>query len=260
MGSWRVADLQEVRPEAAVWSIFSNWASARYSIWQSNSTVIELKPFDELLAALSKKNRKLARQTLRRVKEDGVRWELLGQDGVEQATRSCLALHRESWRRRGISPEHLTRRFGSHVVAAAKLMSASGSGEIYEFRRDEEVIASDFVLAGHEYIASYLEGPSEYALRRFQVSSLFMWNWTNVALKRGIPTVNLLRGEERHKLRWNPKIMTNHRLILGRDRISFAPYAAYHLLRSKVAEYAKSEDTPAWIKPATDRLKGFFPR
>lgn len=260
MGFWHVADLQEVRPEAAAWGIFRGWAGSRARVQQSSCPVLDTRPWEELLTRLSKKNRKMARQTLRRAEEDGVRCERVGQDGVEQAGRSWLALHREQWRGRGINPEHLTPRFGSHMLAAAKRMSASGRGGIYEFRRGEEVVASDFVLVGCEYVATYLQGVNEYALRQFQINTLFMWNWTNVALERGIPTVNLLRGEERHKLRWNPKIIPNHRLILGRDRVSFAPYAAYHLLRSRAAEYAKSEDAPTWIEPLSDRLKGFFPK
>lgn len=72
--------------------------------------------------------------------------------------------------------------------------------------------------------------------------------------------MNLLRGVEQHKLRWNPEKVDNHRLILGKNRFSFAPYAAYHLLRSEAAQYAKSEDAPAWVKFATDRLKVFLPK
>jgi hypothetical protein len=69
-----------------------------------------------------------------------------------------------------------------------------------------------------------------------------------------------MRGVEQHKLRWNPKIIDNHRLILGQNRVSFAPYGAYHLLRSEATQIAKSEDAPAWVKFATDRLKGVLPK
>jgi len=146
------------------------------------------------------------------------------------------------------------------MLAAAKRMSASGCGGVYEFRRGKELVASDFVLLGQEYVAGYLQGASEYALRRYQINSLFTRNWADTALERGVPTVNLMRGVAQHKLRWNPKIIDNHRLILGQDRVSFAPYAAYHLLRSEAAQCAKSEDAPAWIKFATDRLKGLLPK
>jgi CelD/BcsL family acetyltransferase involved in cellulose biosynthesis len=260
VGSWQVADLQEVRPEAVAWAIFGGWYGPRAHVRQSSCPVVDAVPWEELLAGCSRSSREKARKAVRRAQEDGVRCELAVRDGVEQAARTWLDLHRKSWQGRGINPEHLTRRFCSHTLAAAKRMSASGCGGIYEFRRGEEVVASDFVLVGREYIVGYLQGANEYALRRFQVNSLFMWNWVKVALKHGAPTVNLLRGEEPHKLRWDPKIVANHRLILGRDRISFTPYAAYYLLGSRAADYSKSENAPAWIKSVLDRLKGFLPK
>jgi CelD/BcsL family acetyltransferase involved in cellulose biosynthesis len=258
MGSWHVADLQEVRPEAVAWDLFRGWDGPRVHTWQSNCTVVDAVSWEGLLTRCSRKVRNNARQTVRRAKEDGVRREVASRDEVEQAARRWLGLHRKSWQGKGINQEHLTRRFGSHILAAAKRMSASGSGEMHEFRQGEEVVASDFVLLGHEYVGSYLDGANEYAFRRFRTSALFTWNLMNVAFERGSPAVNMLRGEEPQKLRWNPEIVVNHRLILSRNRISFAPYAAYHLLRSKAAEYAKSEDAPAWIKPATEQLKGFL--
>jgi len=260
MDSWHVADLQEVRPKAVAWDIFRGWAWPRVHIRQSSCPVLDAKSWEELLVPLSRNGREKARKALRRAKADGIRCEVAGQRSVEQAARSCLALYRESWRRRGITSKHLNRRFGSHMLAAAKRMSASGCGGVYEFRRGKELVASDFVLLGQEYVAGYLQGASEYALRRYQINSLFTRNWADTALERGVPTVNLMRGVAQHKLRWNPKIIDNHRLILGQDRVSFAPYAAYHLLRSEAAQCAKSEDAPAWIKFATDRLKGFLPK
>jgi CelD/BcsL family acetyltransferase involved in cellulose biosynthesis len=258
MDAWHVADLQELRPTAVAWSIFRGWTGPRARAQQSECVEIKTKPWEELLKSLSKNGREKARKTLRRAEEDEVSCKPADHNGVERATRSWLALHREYWQDRGINPEHLTWRFSSHVLAAAKRMSASGSGRIYEFRRGEEVITSDFVLVGHEYVASYLHGANKYARGRFQLNALLMWNWANVAVECNLPTVSMLRGADEHKLRWNPKIIVNHRLILGKHRISFAPYATYHLLRSKVVEYTESEYAPSWIKPATDRLKKFL--
>ena len=260
MGSWHVADLQEVRPEAVAWDLFRWWAGPRAHTRQSACMILDAMPWEELLTRCSRKTRGNARRTVRRAEEDGIRCEMADQDGVEQAARTWLALHRKHWRERGITPEHLTRRFGSHALAAAKRMSASGIGGIYEFRLGEEVIGSDFLLLGHEYVGSYLDGASEYALHRYRMSALFAYSLMNVALERGSPTVNLLRGEEQQKLRWNPKVTVNHRLILGQDRISFAPYAAYQLLRSRAAEYARSESAPRWVKTAKSGYRALRPR
>lgn len=259
MDDWRVADLQELRPEAAAWGVFRGWTGLRRGIRQSNCLVVEARPWEELVMHLSRNRREKARKTIRRAEQDGVRCEPAGPEEAERAARRWLALHREYWRGRGITQEHLTGRFAAHMEAAARRMSASGCGAVYEFWRGGEVVASDFVTTGRDYVASYLQGANEYALRRFQVSSLFMWNWVNVALDRGVPTVSMLRGEEPYKFRWEPSVAANHRVVLGRDRVSFGLYAGYHAARSRAARYAKSEAAPRWVGSAADRLKGYMP-
>jgi CelD/BcsL family acetyltransferase involved in cellulose biosynthesis len=259
LDGWRVADLQELRPESAVWGVFKWWSGSRTSVRQSACLFIDAEPWEDLLAKLSKNGREKARKTIRRAREDGVRCEPAGPESAREAAGRWISLHKEYWWDRAVNPEHLTGRFGSFVSAAAERMSASGCGGIYEFWHDREVIASDFVVLGREYLGSYLHNANGYALRRFQLNSLFMHNWLNVAVERGIPTVNLLRGEEPYKLRWSPGVATNHRAILARDPASFGVYAGYHAVRSAAARYTKSEDAPEWIRSAAQRVKGLLP-
>jgi hypothetical protein len=257
---WRVADLQELRPEAAAWSVFERWPGSRTSVRQSVCLFIDTEPWEELLAKLSKNGREKARKTIRRAREDGVRCEPAGPDRAREAARRWISLHKEYWRDGAVNPEHLTGRFGSFVSDAAARMAGSGCGGIYEFWHDREVIASDFVVLGRDYLGSYLHNANGYALRRFQLNSLFMHNWINVALDRGIPTVSLLRGEEPHKLRWGPGVAANQRAILARDPASFGAYAGYHAARSAAARYTKSEEAPEWLRSAAQRVKGLLPR
>jgi CelD/BcsL family acetyltransferase involved in cellulose biosynthesis len=259
MDDWRVADLQELRPEAAAWDVFRRWSGFRASFRQSACLILDTQPWEELLAKLSKNGREKARKTIRRAREDGIRCELAGPDRAQEAARRWLALHKEYWRDRPVNPEHLTGRFGSFVLATTQRMSASDCGGIYEFWHGEEVVASDFVVAGHDYLGSYLHNANGYALRRYQVNSLFMHNWMNGALERSVPTVSMLRGEEPHKLRWRPRVAANHRAILARDPASFGVYAGYHAARSAAARYTKSEDTPEWVRSVAERLKGRLP-
>jgi len=255
MDGWRVADLQELRPEAVAWGLFERWPGLRASVRQSSCLSLEARPWDELLASLSRNGREKARKTIRRMEEDGISREPAGPEHAPEAARRWFALHKEYWQDREVNPEHLTGRFGSFVGAAARRMSASGCGGIYEFRCREEVVASDFVVAGHEYLGSYLHNASRYALSRYQVNSLFMHNWMDAALERGIPTVSMLRGEEPYKLRWRPKVAANYRAILARDPASFAVYAGYHTARSAAARYVKSEGSPNWVRSVARRLK-----
>ena len=97
---WQVADLQQLRPEAAAWGIFRRWDSFRTCVWQEGSPVIDVKPWDELVASLSKNHRSTVRRALRRVEEDGVRRRLARPEDAERAARRWVALHREVWRGR----------------------------------------------------------------------------------------------------------------------------------------------------------------
>lgn len=76
-----------------------------------------------------------------------------------------------------------------------------------------------------------------------------------IARDRGVPYINFYLGEDAYKLRWNPKTVPNHRMILGKSVAYWAPYAAYHVLRSKAVRYAKAEDSPQWTREAASRYR-----
>jgi len=250
INSWQVADLQQLRPEAAAWSIFRRWNGPRTHVWQDGCPIVDVKPWDELVAALSRNYRSTARRALRRAEADGVYCEVAGQDGVEQAARRLVVLHREAWQKRDIGPEHLTRRFESHIVAAACRMTDRGLGGITEFWRDGEVIISNFWVLGRDSVGTYVLGASREALRRYQWNSLYIRDAMNIARGRNNTHLDLLRGEEPYKLRWSSRTVPNYRLILGRNPVLWGPYAGYHALRSRARRYASSEDAPRWIEDA----------
>ena len=128
MGSWHVAELHELRPAAAAWAVFDEWAGPRTRVHQTNCPVIDVKSWDELLMSLKRKIRYDVRRNIRRADEDGVRCELVGPADAELAARNLIRLHREGWQGRGISAENLTRRFEAHLEAAARRMTARDSG------------------------------------------------------------------------------------------------------------------------------------
>jgi len=87
MDCWHVMDLQQLRPEAAAWSLFKNWSGPRTCIWQDN-----IKTWKEMLKHVDRKLRSNVRGTLRRAEADGVRVELAGIDDVEQAAHNMVVL------------------------------------------------------------------------------------------------------------------------------------------------------------------------
>jgi CelD/BcsL family acetyltransferase involved in cellulose biosynthesis len=248
MGSWHVAELHELRPTAAAWAVFEEWAGPRTRMHQTNCPVIEVKPWDELLMSFKRKIRYDVRRNIRRADEDGVRCELVGAPHAQQAARTLVALNLEQWEERGISPEALTRRFEAHLEAAARRMTARDLGGISEVLLDGEAIASHFFVFGRDFVGEYMVGSGKESLRRYQVSSLFIRDGLQLARQRNAGWLDLLRGEEPYKLRWTSKAVANHRAILGRNPLFWGPYVGYRLLRSKARRFVEQESTPPWIK------------
>jgi len=255
VGPWQVADLHQLRPASAAWDIFERWDGPKVRVWQDSCPVIDVEPWDELLMSLKRKMRYDVRRALRRAQADGVSCEQVTQENAESAIPRWIALHREGWQGRTIDPEHLTQEFESHLETAARRMIASGVGGVYEFRRDGEVIAAHLLIFGSDFVAEYLWGATREALERYQVSSLNIHNGTNVAVERNCAYLDLLRGEEPYKLRWATKVVATHRVVLGRSRIAWTPYAAYCVLRSRAKRYVNSDEVPPWINEAVLRFR-----
>lgn len=247
---WRVADLGDVRPTAAVWDLFHVWGGPKTHFYRFGSPVMDVRPWEELLASLSRNHRSTVRRALRRAEEDGVRPELAGPDDADEAAVRWLALHEEAWNGRNIAPEHLDERFVAYLRAAVRRMTVRGLGGISEFWRGDEVIASQFLVFGRDFVGQHLFGATQEALRRYQVSSLYVWDALNAASAQRSPCLDMLQGEEPYKLRWASRVVPNHRLVLGRDWLTWAPYAGYQRLRSRTERCAYSEGAPGWVKKA----------
>jgi hypothetical protein len=255
MEYWHIADLQQLRPEAAAWGIHRWWDGPRICSWQDSCPVVEVKPWDEVVASLSRNLRSTVRRALRRAAADGLERKMADASNIKQAAGRLVALHKEAWQGRDIVPEHLTQRFEAFTVAAAERLAYRGLGSVSEFWQDGEVLISDFLMFGRDFCGSYILGASQKALQRYQWSSLHIWDAVEIAHSRGSSYLDLLRGEEPYKLRWSSRIIPTHRLILGQHRAAWMPYAGYHALRSRAKRYARSEGAPLWIKSAVGRYR-----
>jgi CelD/BcsL family acetyltransferase involved in cellulose biosynthesis len=253
--SWHIADLQQLRSDAAAWGIFRRWDGPRIHVRQDGSPVVEVKPWDELLTSLSKNLRSTVRRAVRRAMADGLRRQVADATDTKQAAQRLVALHREAWQERDIGSEHLTQRFEDFTIAAADRIVSEGLGFISEFWQDEEVLVSDFIMLGRDFLATYTLGASRKALQRYQWSSLYIWDAVDIAHNKNRSHLDLLRGEEPYKLRWSSRIIPTHRLILGQHWMAWIPYASYHTLRSRAKLYASSESAPQWIKSVTGKYR-----
>src|SRR3712207_5411464 len=109
---WQVANLHLLRPEAAAWDAFQRWDGHRIKIWQETCPVVEVRPWDELVASLSKNHRSTVRRALRRVQADKLSHWRAGPPEAERAGRALVVLAWELLRGRGIISGRLTQRLG----------------------------------------------------------------------------------------------------------------------------------------------------
>ena len=261
MDGWHVAELREICPTATIWSLLQHWNGPRLDLQVEPCWVIEVKPWDEVVMTLTKSQRKAARRTLRQAERDGVCCALAGTEDVERAARRLLVLHREMRRGRAISPEHLTARFESFIVTTARRMTDRGLGGISEFWRDGEVIISSFSVFANALSIPYIVGVNQEAVHRYEWSTLFIWDALNVARSRDCSYVSLLPGKLKYKHDWS-KDVPYYQITLGRSPMLWTVYLliwrcylAYRALRSKVADYVKSDASPEWVKNTVEWLR-----
>ncbi len=260
---WRVADLQELMPHSAIWELFREWDGPKTSVPITDYVLIRAKSWEELLSSLSRNLRSMARRTLRRAEQDGLRCQPAAPQDAERAASTLVALHRELFRGRRIDPRELSPRYEAFMRVAARRMTERGIGRISEFRRAAggKVLLSQFLLFDKDFVGVQVIGASEEGSRRYQFMTLCNWDAMNVAEGRTDAYVSWMHYTSPEKLRWTSEVVTSQRAILGRKRAFWVPYATYYyhvlrdryyILRSNVHVYLHSEDAPRWVKRATE--------
>ncbi len=262
LDGWRVADLQELMPHSAAWTIFREWQGPKTHVPIVGYVIIRAGSWEELLPSLSRNLRSIARRTLRHAEQDGVICEPAAPEDAERAARTLVRLHRELWRGRRIDPEDLTPRYEEFMRAAARRMTERGIGRVSEFRRQEdgEVLVSQFLLFDKDFVGVYVVGASKEATGRYQFMTLCNWDATNLARRMNTSYVSWMFYISQDKMRWASEVVRSHRLILSRTKTFWGPYAGYYLARDRYYRllasaqvYVHSKEAPRWINSATKK-------
>ncbi len=256
VGSWGVADLQALRPDAVAWDILREWSGLRVTVWQENCPFVHVRPWDEVVTTLSRNLRSTVRRSIRRAESDGINRELVDIEQAEEAGRRLVAINRQLWQKRmhETGVEHWTQTFEEHIATAARRMTARGLGGISELWAGGKLTVSTFLIFGRDWVGGYMIGADpETPEKIYQWSSLYIWDGINIALGRNATCFDLLRGEELYKLRWSSGTTANHRLVLGRNPWLWVPYAAYFAARSRAKLYVNSDQAPEWTRKARKR-------
>jgi Acetyltransferase (GNAT) domain len=254
--SWHVVDARDVSPVATIWGIYQQWNGRQVHTLTDYYHFMEVKPWDTTLASLSRKHRSTVRRTLRRAEEDGVRSiTLAGSEGVEQAARRLVTLHRSMRQGQHITREHLTPEFESFIVAAARRMTDRGLGRILEFRRAGEAIISSFFSFGENITYAYLVGVSQEAKQRYQWSSLGICGALSLAQSRNSAYICLAQAADPYKQRWPHENVPYYRIVLGRGPVSWRLYLMYLSLLAGAKRCIKADSTPNLIKNVVGWLR-----
>ena len=91
LAGWQVTDLHQIRPESVAWRILRDWGGPRTWIRQNGSPVVEMRPWGELVASLSKNRRSTVGRTLRRAEKEGIHVARVEPDDAASAAQTLVA-------------------------------------------------------------------------------------------------------------------------------------------------------------------------
>ncbi|WP_162924578.1 GNAT family N-acetyltransferase [Rubrobacter indicoceani] len=249
---WTVGDFRQLRPEASVFGALEKLDRRPERLREEGYPRIVAPDWEAAVRGAGKNLRSMARRSVKRLAADGVERVCVPPDTppgqIADAARRFVALHREYWRDRNISPEHLTGRFANHIVLSAGRMVPEGGMEIREFRLKGEVIASQVIMVGDGYAGQMLSGAGAEAAKRYQLSSLFIYDGFKVSERVGAAGFDLLRGEEAYKLRWNPEVVSGTRAVFGRNDMLRRGYLASVKAYAALREQAHAGDASPGVK------------
>jgi CelD/BcsL family acetyltransferase involved in cellulose biosynthesis len=235
---WDLLDAPEVPPDAALRSVAAQWPG-QLSVQQA-STCLELpvRPVDELVESLSARHRKSRRRALRRIDGLDLRSQAVPPEPepIARAVGELLDLHVRQWAGRQINPTHASRRFRSHLTAAAQRLIPSGQAMLLRFTLDGSVVAVSMNLLTDDLIGGYLYGVDPALREQVDAQVLMLRTRLEVGVDRGARRLSLLRGQEEPKLRWEPTARPNQRLVLLRPRSNRAVLGAVAVLLRAAAE------------------------
>lgn len=222
-----VIDLREVRPGAAAERLYEAWPGPRRRLRDSVCLELPGVPMDALLERLPSASAKRTRRKLKKIDKMGIRERAVPPSEAVAAVRTMLRLHELQWEGRGVTPEHLHPRFREHLERSVKALAEGGAASLTEYRMGEETVASDITFTSQDMVCGYLYGAHpRLRAERVDITTMLLRHDATFAARSGRGTLNLLRGTEPHKLRWQPESVANQRLVLARREL--APALGLH--------------------------------
>lgn len=213
---WRVLDLPEVLPGAAVHSWARGWPGRVTRAAASVNLGLPALPVAEALARVPARTAGTLRRKLRRIDGQGIEVTAVAAADVPRAVGDLIRLHADQWAGRRGNPEHLTDRFRDHLTGALPAMIERRQALLVEYRLGGELVAAEVDLVGHDQLAYYLAGISPALRERIDTAVLLVSKALERATRLEKREYSFLRGDEDYKLRWRPDEVPATRILLGR--------------------------------------------
>ncbi|MEV4258080.1 GNAT family N-acetyltransferase [Spirillospora sp. NPDC049652] len=214
---WDVLDFPEVMPNGAVTLLAERWP--RPGRRAPSSVCLRLPACEpaEFCARFPRRAAGKVRARLRKIEARGLDVRQAAAPEAQRAVGEMLRLHGRQWQDRGMNPEHARPRFAAMLGEAAAAMIASGQAALTEYRRHGRVVASDLAVIGPDWVGAYLYGAEPDLRNGMDVALMLLSNDLRLAHRSGLPFLNLLRGQEEYKLKWQPDLVWNERVVLCRS-------------------------------------------
>lgn len=250
-----VVDLPEVRPDAAAWRLANAWPTAWWRLPASTCLELDVAPVEEVIARLPARTAKKLRRTLRHVERANLEVHHIGAREAGEAVDRLIALHRQQWQGRRITPEHARPRFAAHLGRVAPQLVADGHALLTEHRQDGRPLCLRLLMVGQRFVGGYIYGAHPDLRRMVDIAMLIGREDLSVAVGLQRPVLSLLRGVEPHKLRWRPREVLNERLILAGVRAVpvAAGYAAAACGRARLV--AVLDERAPWVRGLLRRTR-----
>ncbi|MGY1639813.1 GNAT family N-acetyltransferase [Geodermatophilus sp. SYSU D00703] len=213
---WRLVDLPEVLPGAAVQGWAQGWPGRVRRTAASVHLQLPALPVSDVLARVPARTAGTLRRKLRKIERLDVQRTEVDPASVPRAVPDLIRLHEAQWAGRRGNPEHLTDRFRQHLVGALVPMIERGQAVLVEYRLDGELMASEVDLVGHDQLAYYLAGISPALRQHIDTAVLLVSGALERATRLEMTEYSFLRGLEDYKLRWRPDEVTTTRVLLAR--------------------------------------------
>lgn len=216
-GLWHPLDLREVPPGAAALALAEHWPRRRgvHRFADSSCPSLPVRPFEEAVADLPKHAAQRIRAKARQLDRLGVSAHRTEPRDAAAAIDTLLRLHEDGWRGRAVNEEHLSDRYADHLRTAVPTLVADGAAEVVRYVVGGEVVACDLLLRCGDAVGGYLYGAAADLRREADISTMMVRGALGVAQDREVKRLSMLRGTEPAKLRWQPEIDANTRIVLG---------------------------------------------